>query len=172
MTWGGTGWRGWSTTSTKGSSCTFWAWGLWGFRRRPLSLRTRRLVHLWGLAANRYSTQGFTGYKVINNEKYSWQVYLFDQLIGILCWGPDGGVRAGTLDTGSLILIPLEDLPVALLAFFRAVGLAVTLHFPTWVFLVLALAPTKGSLADSLPGGRVEIGMARIRTSLSKPGMG
>jgi hypothetical protein len=43
---------------------------------------------------------------------------LFDQWIGIFCRGPDEGVEAGALGVGSLILIQLEDLLVAFLAFF------------------------------------------------------
>jgi hypothetical protein len=59
----------------------------------------------------------FTDYKVISNEKYSRQMYLFYQQIGIPCRGPDGGVKAGALGAGSLILIPLADFPMAFLAF-------------------------------------------------------
>jgi hypothetical protein len=36
-------------------------------------------------------------------------MYLFDRWIGILGRGPDGGVEAGALGAGSLILIPPED---------------------------------------------------------------
>jgi hypothetical protein len=36
----------------------------------------------------------------------------------IISQGPNGGVEAGALSAGSPILIPLEDLHVAFLAFF------------------------------------------------------
>jgi hypothetical protein len=37
---------------------------------------------------------------------------------------------------------------------------------------VLALDPARGSSKGSVPGSHAEIGMAEIRTSPSKPGMG
>jgi hypothetical protein len=43
--------------------------------------------------------------------------FLIDGL-GSSAEDPDGGVRAGALGVGSLISIPLEDLPMAFLAFF------------------------------------------------------
>jgi hypothetical protein len=46
------------------------------------------------------------------------KVYLFDRWIGILYRGPNGGVKAGALGVGLLILILLEDLPMVFLAFF------------------------------------------------------
>jgi hypothetical protein len=47
-----------------------------------------------------------------SRRKNTHNKYTFDRWIGILCRGPDGGVEAGALGAGSLILIPLEDLPV------------------------------------------------------------
>jgi hypothetical protein len=56
---------------------------------------------------------------------YSTYEYLLDRWIRIPFQGPDGGVEAVALGTDSLILIPLEDFPVAFLALFWGVGLAV-----------------------------------------------
>jgi hypothetical protein len=59
-------------------------------------------------------------------------VYLVDRWIGIFCREPDGGIGAGeNLGAGSLILIPLEDFPMAFLAFFWGVKLAVAFCLPT-----------------------------------------
>jgi hypothetical protein len=93
------------------------------------------IIHLWGLAADRrtfcrrigvdvlgHSAQGFTGHKVINDEKYSWRAYLFDRWIGILCRGPDGGVKVGTLGIGSFILILPLHIPAAFLVFSKESG--------------------------------------------------
>jgi hypothetical protein len=55
---------------------------------------------------------------VIKKNIYSSQEYLLDRWIGIPFRGPDGGVEADVLGMGSLILIPLEDFPIAFLAFF------------------------------------------------------
>jgi hypothetical protein len=63
---------------------------------------------------------------------------------------------------GSLILIPLEDFPVAFFTFFRGVRLAVAFHLPAQVLEALALALTDGSLVDSPPGHRAKIGIAGI----------
>jgi hypothetical protein len=73
---------------------------------------------------------------------------------------------------GSLILIPLEDFPVAFFTFFRGVRLAVAFHLPARVLEALALALTDGSLVDSPPGHRAKIGIAGIGMSPSNPGMG
>jgi hypothetical protein len=84
-----------------------------------------------------------------------------------------GGVRAGeALEVGSLILILLEDFPVAFLAFFWGVGLVAAFHLPARVVKALALALADGSLADSPLGDRAEIGIVGIRMSSSNPGMG
>jgi hypothetical protein len=45
-------------------------------------------------------------------------MYLFDRLIGIFYRGSGGGVKAGALGAGSLILISPEDFLGAFLAFF------------------------------------------------------
>jgi hypothetical protein len=123
----------------RGASRSLCAWGLRGLQCGPLSLRTRGLAHFRGLTDDRNtlckrvrvdisgrSAQGFTNYKIVKGEKYSWRVYLFDWRIGILCWGPDGGVGAGALGVGSLILIPPEDILATFLVFFWGVGLAAT----------------------------------------------
>jgi hypothetical protein len=73
-------------------------------------------------------------------------------------------------------LIPLEDLPVAFLAFFWGVGSAVAFYLPARVFealaLALALALVEGSLTDSSPRGRVKIRMTGIRMSPLMLGIG
>jgi hypothetical protein len=99
-------------------------------------------------------------------------MYLFDRWIGIFYRGPDGGVEAGALGVGSLILILPEDFPMTFLAFFRGVRLVVAFHLPARVFEALALAPVDGSLTDSSLGGQVKTGMAGIRMSPPKPVMG
>jgi hypothetical protein len=73
------------------------------------------------------------------------------------------------LGAGSLILIPLVDLPAA---FFWGVRVAVALRFPDWVFHAPALYPPDKSFADSLLGDQVEAGIARIGMSPSNPGKG
>jgi hypothetical protein len=45
-------------------------------------------------------------------------MYLFDRWFEIFGRGPDGGVKAGALGVGSLILILPEDFPAVFLAFF------------------------------------------------------
>jgi hypothetical protein len=99
-------------------------------------------------------------------------VYLFKRWIEIFDWGPDGGVEAGALGEGNLILIPPTDFPMVFLALFWGVGLAVAFRLPARVFKVMALAPTEGSLIDSSPGVQAKTGMAWIGISLLKPGMG
>jgi hypothetical protein len=55
-------------------------------------------------------------------------------------------------------------------AFFGGFGLKVTFYMPAQVFKMLALAPMEGSLIDSSPGGRAEIGIAEIGISPLKLG--
>jgi hypothetical protein len=56
---------------------------------------------------------------LIKNERQTQREYFFDRRIGIFCPEPDRGVGAGeALGMGSLILIPLEDFPMAFLVFF------------------------------------------------------
>jgi hypothetical protein len=76
------------------------------------------------------------------------------------------------LGVASLILIPSADFPVAFLAFFEGVELAVAFHLPAQALRALAPALTEGSLIDSSSGGRAETGMVGIEMSPSKPGMG
>jgi hypothetical protein len=45
-------------------------------------------------------------------------MYLLDRWIRIFGRGPDGGVEAGVLVAGLVILILPEDFPMALFAFF------------------------------------------------------
>jgi hypothetical protein len=71
-----------------------------------------------------------------------------------------------------LILIPLEDLPVAFLAFCWGVRLAVAFQLLARVFEAPALDLVEGSSMASPLGGRAEIGIAGIGMSSSKPGMG
>jgi hypothetical protein len=71
-----------------------------------------------------------------------------------------------------LILIPLEDFPVAFLVFFWGVRLAAAFHLPVQVFEAPPLALADGSLEGSPLGDRVEIGMARIGMSPSNPRIG
>jgi hypothetical protein len=73
---------------------------------------------------------------------------------------------------GSLILIPLEDFPVAFLAFFYGVRLVVAFRLLARVFNVPALDPVEGPSMASLPGGRAKMGIVEIVISPSKPGMG
>jgi hypothetical protein len=58
------------------------------------------------------------------------------------------------------------------LAFFKGIRLVVAFCLSARVFKVITLASTDGSLIGSSPGGRFKIGMAGIRISPSKPGMG
>jgi hypothetical protein len=76
------------------------------------------------------------------------------------------------LGTGSFILIPIEDFPVAFFAFFWRVGLTVAFRLLVYVFDASALDPTEGSSMASPPGGRAEMGIAGIGMSPSKSGMG
>jgi hypothetical protein len=76
------------------------------------------------------------------------------------------------LGAGSLILIPLDGFPVAFLAFFWGVGLAVAFHLPAQVFDAPALALADGSLVDSSHGDRIETRIAGKGMSPSNPGMG
>jgi hypothetical protein len=111
--------------------CTFRTWGLQRFWCGLLSLRTQGLVHLRVLTTGQdtlgkgdqvdilgHSALRFTIKQIFGNEKYSRQAYLLDQWIGIPFREPDGGVKAGTLGTCSLILILPEGFPVNFLAFF------------------------------------------------------
>jgi hypothetical protein len=66
------------------------------------------------------------------------------------------------LDACLLILIPLADLLMAILAFFWEVRLTVTLRFPTRVFDAPALALADGSLADSPLRDRVRLGSREL----------
>jgi hypothetical protein len=52
LTQGHVSWVGWSTTDTDGALCTGRTQGLRRLQRGLLSLSTRGLVHLWGLAAD------------------------------------------------------------------------------------------------------------------------
>jgi hypothetical protein len=96
---------------------------------------------------------------------------MFDRWIGILCRGLDGGVGAGALGAGPLILIPLEGFPMAFLAFFWGVELAVAFRIPAGVFKALVLALAEVSLIDSSPGYWVKTVMVVIGMSPSKSGM-
>jgi hypothetical protein len=96
---------------------------------------------------------------------YSTYEYLLDRWIRIPFQGPDGGVEAIALGTDSLILIPLEDFPVAFLALFWGVGLAVAFRLLARVFDAPALDPAEGSSMASLSGGRAEMGVAKIGMS-------
>jgi hypothetical protein len=93
---------------------------------------------------------------------------MFDRWIGIPFWGSNGGVEAGALDIGLLILILPNGRSLTFPAFFEGVGLAVAFCLPARVLK----GPTDGSLEDSLPGGWVKTRTARINMSPSKPGMG
>jgi hypothetical protein len=119
-----------------------------------------------------HSALRFTIKQIFGNEKYSRQAYLLDQWIGIPFREPDGGVKAGTLGTCSLILILPEGFPVNFLAFFWGVRLEVAFRLPARVLEALAPAPADGWLGVLSPGGWVETGMARIGTWPSKPGIG
>jgi hypothetical protein len=76
------------------------------------------------------------------------------------------------LGAGSLILIPLEDFPVAFLVFFWGVRLVAAFRLPVRVFEAPPLALADGSLEGSPLGDWVEIGMARIGMSPSNPRIG
>jgi hypothetical protein len=52
------------------------------------------------------------------SKKCSRLVHLLDRRIWIPFWGADGGVNAGVMDTGLLILIPPRGFPATFLAFF------------------------------------------------------
>jgi hypothetical protein len=69
---------------------------------------------------------------------------------------------------GSLILIPLEDLLVAFLAFFWGVELVVAFRFLARVLDVPALDLAEGPSMASPPGERVKMEIARIGMSPSK----
>jgi hypothetical protein len=58
------------------------------------------------------------------------------------------------MGVGSLILLPLDDFPIAFLASLRGVGLLVAFHLLAPVFDTLALAPADGLLADLPLGDR------------------
>jgi hypothetical protein len=96
-------------------------------------------------------------------------VYLLDRWIVIPFRGPDGGVKAGALDEGSLILIPPDGLPTAFLAFFEGVGLADAFHLLALVLEATTPTLVEVSLEDSSLGGWVKTGMAGNNTSPSKP---
>jgi hypothetical protein len=76
------------------------------------------------------------------------------------------------LGMGSLILIQLEDLPIAFLAFFWVIRLAVAFRLLARVLDAPTLDPVEGSSMASPPGEQVMMGIAIIGMSTSKPGMG
>jgi hypothetical protein len=76
------------------------------------------------------------------------------------------------LGVGSLILIPLKDFPVALLAFFWGVGMTAAFRLPARVSDALALAPADGSLADSPLGDWAEIGLLKKGCPIRTKGWG
>jgi hypothetical protein len=76
------------------------------------------------------------------------------------------------LGVGSLILIPLEDLPVAFLAFFWGVGLTVAFRLLARVFDAPTLDPAEWSSMALPPREWVKTRIAKIGMSPSKPGMG
>jgi hypothetical protein len=105
-------------------------------------------------------------------DSHKW-AYIFDRRVRIFFRPLEGGVRGvESLAVGSLILIPLFDLPVVFLAFFDGVSITGALRFPTRVFDPPALASVVGLLADSLLGGRAETVIVGIGISPSNPGMG
>jgi PIN domain nuclease of toxin-antitoxin system len=61
---------------------------------------------------------------------------------------------------------------MAFLVLFLGVRLAVTFHLPARVFEVSTLVLAEGSLVGLSLGDRAEIGMAGIRISMLKLGMG
>jgi hypothetical protein len=73
---------------------------------------------------------------------------------------------------GSLILIQLEDLPIAFLAFFWVIRLEVAFHLLARVLDAPTLDPVEGSSMASPPGEQVMTRIAVIGMSTSKPGMG
>jgi hypothetical protein len=73
--------------------------------------------------------------------------------------------RASDLD-------PAQRFPSNLLGLFRGIWVDRRFRLQARVLGVLALEPVGGSLKDSTPGSRAKIGMARIGTSPSNPGMG
>jgi hypothetical protein len=73
---------------------------------------------------------------------------------------------------GLLILMTLEDLLIAFLAFFLGVGLAVAFHLLARVLDAPALDAVEGSSMALPPGERAEMGMAEIGMSPLKLGMG
>jgi hypothetical protein len=101
------------------------------------------------------------------------RAYIFDWRVGIFFRPLEGGVGGvEALGVGSLILIPLFDLPVVFLAFFDGVSITGALRFPTRVIDPPALASVVGLLADSPLGGRAETVIVGIGISPSNPGMG
>jgi hypothetical protein len=55
-------------------------------------------------------------------------IYIYNRWIRIPFLGPNRGVKADVFGMGLLILMTLEDLLIAFLAFFLGVGLAVAFH--------------------------------------------
>jgi hypothetical protein len=73
---------------------------------------------------------------------------------------------------GLVILIPPKGLPAAFLAFLGGFGSIGIFRLQARVHEALVLHLVEGSLVDSVPGSRAEIGMAEIGMSPSNPGMG